>query len=395
MKRTHSENIFQASCEVIPGGVNSPARSFPKMGISPLVVEKGSGPLVTDVDGNTFIDYCMSWGASILGHAHPKLVEAAISQVKKGSSYGIATELEMRFAKKITEIIPSIESLRCVCSGTEAVMTAIRLARGYTRRELIIKFDGHYHGHSDALLPGKLGVSAQKTLVLPFNDLESVKGALLTKEVAAVVLEPIMGNRGCHPAKQEFIEGLRTLTARTGTVLIFDEVITGFRVGLTGAQGLYGITPDLTTLGKIIGGGYPVAAIGGKREIMECLAPKGEVFQAGTLAGNPVGMAAGLATLEEVTKDGFYERLEEKGRFLTEGLDVNRVGSMFSLNEKPFKELFLGLFERGVYIPPSPDELLFISASHKDEELEKTKDIFKDVMLSVGDALRHTISSPC
>ncbi|MCH9613600.1 MAG: Glutamate-1-semialdehyde 2,1-aminomutase [Chlamydiia bacterium] len=393
MKRTLSENIFQASCDVIPGGVNSPARSFPGMGISPLVVNEGFGPFITDVDDNTFIDYCMSWGASILGHAHPKLVEAAVSQVKKGSSYGITTDLEMRFAARVCEIMPSIEMLRCVCSGTEAVMTAIRLARGYTGRDLVIKFEGHYHGHSDTLLPGKLGVTEQKTLVLPFNDLESVKEALLTKEVAAVVLEPIMGNSGCHKATQEFIEGLRAETALAGTVLLFDEVITGFRVGLTGAQGLYGVTPDLTTLGKVIGGGYPIAALGGRREIMECLAPTGKVFQAGTLAGNPVGMAAGLVTLDEVTKDGFYEALDEKGSFLTEDINVNRVGSMFSINEKPFKELFLRLLECGVYIPPSSDELSFISIAHSDEVLEKTKDIFREVMISVGDAIPATFST--
>lgn len=386
MKRINSEDIFQSSCQFIPGGVNSPARSFPGMDTVPLVVKEGHGPYVVDQDDNTFIDYCMSWGASILGHAHPKLVEAAISQVKKGSSYGITTALEQRFAAKICEIIPSIEKLRCVCSGTEAVMTAIRLARGYTGRETIIKFEGHYHGHSDVLLPGKLGVTKQETLVLPFNDLDAVTKALRQYEVAAVVLEPIMGNSGCHKATQEFIEGLRRETAAAGTVLLFDEVITGFRVGLQGAQGMYGVQPDLTTLGKVIGGGYPMAALGGRKEIMDFLAPVGPVFQAGTLAGNPVGMAAGLATLDEVTRPGFYETLESKGAYLTDGLNVNRVGSMFSVNETPFKEIFLALLEEGVYIPPSSDELCFISSTHSDEVLEKTKDIFREVVVRVGDA---------
>lgn len=394
MKRTNSEDIFQSSCQFIPGGVNSPARSFPGMGISPLVVKEGHGPYIIDHDDNTYIDYCMSWGASILGHAHPKLVDAAIAQVKKGSSYGITTQLEERFAAQICEIMPSIEKLRSVCSGTEAVMTAVRLARGYTQRETVIKFEGHYHGHSDVLLPGKLGVTKQETLVLPFNDLEIVKKALSEYEVAAVILEPIMGNSGCHAASQEFIEGLRRETWATNTVLIFDEVITGFRVGLRGAQGLFGVKPDLTTLGKVIGGGYPLAALGGQREIMDCLAPVGPVFQAGTLAGNPVGMAAGLATLKEITKPGFYEDLETKGAFLTEEFNVNRVGSMFSVNEPLFKEIFLKLLESGVYIPPSSDELCFISSSHNEEVLEKTKDIFREVMVSVNDAANlSTIST--
>lgn len=407
------------SCRVIPGGVNSPVRSFKAVGISPMVVESGSGDLVKDVDGNQYIDYCCSWGPLILGHAPIKVVSAVQKQVGKGFSFGITTEIEEKLATKIVGFIPSVEKLRFVSSGTEATMTALRIARGATGRPKIIKFSGHYHGHSDAflvqagsgvaLLNGQatsmgvnLGVIAD-TICLPFNDFAAVRSFFrespLAKQTAALIVEPIAGNMGVVLPLPGFLEMLREETARCGALLIFDEVITGFRVALKGAQYLYQIDPDLTCLGKVIGGGFPAAAVGGKAKYMDCLAPIGEVYQAGTLSGNPIAMRAGLETLTIVEKVGFYDSLEKKTlRLVQPVVDVLQqrkipaclqwCGSMFTLffgvlkverkedlkqlDETRFAAYFRYLFERGIYIPPASQEACFISSAHTEEHLDYT-----------------------
>jgi glutamate-1-semialdehyde 2,1-aminomutase len=384
-----------------------------------MIAESGSGAVLRDVDGHEYIDYCMSWGALIHGHAHPKIVEAAISQMKKGSSFGIATRIEVELAAKIAELIPSVEKIRLVSSGTEATMTALRLARGFTERPKILKFSGHYHGHADSLLiQAGSGVSSLNgaatskgvnlaviadTLIFPFNDFQTLRSFFRTdpraKELAAVILEPITGNMGVVLPEPGFLEMLREETARVGALLIFDEVMTGFRVGLQGAQGLYGIDPDLSCYGKVIGGGFPVAAVAGKKEILDHLAPIGQVYQAGTLSGNPVAVAAGLVSLQMVEEAGFYRMMEEKTHRLTQPiLDVIRsknlniclkqCGSMVSIffglkevrsNEdlkrldlERFNHLFRTLFEKGIYLPPSPHEAWFISSAHTDEQLDFT-----------------------
>jgi len=414
--RFASKEIFSKSCEVIPAGVNSPVRSFQAMGFSPpLIVESGNGSLIRDVDGREYIDFCGSWGALILGHAHPKIVTAVQEQVTKGSSFGIATAIEEQLARKVVQLVPAIEKLRFVCSGTEAGMTALRLARGYTERPKIIKFTGHYHGHADALLiqagsgvsylnPGATskGVtegSVADTICLPFNDFDVVRGFFrtspLASQVAAVILEPITGNMGVVLPEPGFLDMLREETRCIGALLIFDEVITGFRVGLHGAAHLYGIDPDLILLGKVVGGGFPVAAVGGKAKILDTLAPLGQVYQAGTLAGNPIAMRAGLTTLQILEEPQFYQTLEEKTAQITEPLRaaieakggcLQRCGSMFSLffglkkvtskenlaklDEKTFIRLFCHLFDRGIYIPPSSHEAWFVSSAHTPEQLE-------------------------
>ncbi len=415
--RKKSEQIYQAACAVIPAGVNSPVRAFPGMQMTPLIVEKGEGDTLSDADGRTYIDYCCSWGALILGHAPPQVVEAAILQVQRGSTFGISTAVEERLASHIIKHMPSIEKIRFVSSGTEAAMSAIRLARGFTGRPLIVKFIGHYHGHADHLLiqagsgvahlpqASSAGVPAefvQHTRALPFNDLETCRAFLRSHpQVGAVILEPIAGNIGVVPANPEFLHMLREETAKMGALLILDEVITGFRVGLRGAQGLYGIEPDLTCLGKIIGGGFPAAAFGGRRQIMDYLAPLGTVYQAGTLSGNPVAMSAGLQTLQEIEREGFYSELEAKTNLITlplkEALSrkkmkacVQQAGSLFTLffgmdrvtskedlatlDEDLYKQFFRYLFEKGIYIPPSPYEACFVSSAHTAHNLIKTRD---------------------
>lgn len=400
--RTKSKEVYEKACTVIPGGVNSPVRSFRHLNMLPLIVESGSGSRIRDVDGNTYIDFCCSWGALILGHAHPQIVRGVTEQIAKGSSFGIATEIEQKLASKLAR-----EKIRFVSSGTEATMTALRLARGYTGRTKIVKFTGHYHGHSDALLvqagsgathlPASLGVPPSviaETICLPFNDFEAVRALFRTTEIAAVILEPITGNMGVVLPEPGFLQLLREETARTGAVLIFDEVITGFRVGYSGAQGLYGITPDLTCLGKIIGGGFPVAAINGKKEILDCLAPLGKVYQAGTLSGNPVAMRAGLETLALLEQENFYRDLQKKTDRMTLPLEealrdknacLQKAGSMFNIffgakkmrckqpiDEALFTQFFHYLFERGIYISPSAHEAWFLSSAHTDEEIDYT-----------------------
>ncbi len=418
--RTNSEAVFARACSVIPGGVNSPVRSFKAMGFSPpLIVESGAGDLIRDVDGKEYIDFCCSWGALILGHAHPDVVKATQEQMAKGSTFGIATEIEEKIARKTVEIVPSLEKVRFVCSGTEAGMTAMRLARGYTERPKIVKFTGHYHGHTDSLLiQAGSGVASLNplatskgvnpgviadTICFPFNDFSAVRTFFRTNpiagQVAGVILEPITGNMGTVLPEPGFLEMLREETARIGALLIFDEVITGFRVGLTGAQGMFGIDPDLTCLGKVIGGGFPVAAVGGKAKILDCLAPLGQIYQAGTLSGNPVAMRAGWETLSAIEKPGFYSKLQEKTdrlvlpieRALTQKNGVlQKCGSMFSiffgvqkvtskedlrkLDEAMFVRFFKYLFDRGVYIPPSSHEAWFISNAHTNEHLDFVAD---------------------
>jgi glutamate-1-semialdehyde 2,1-aminomutase len=417
MKRIQSQKIYEEACKVIPGGVNSPVRSFRHLRMPPLIVESGSGSHIRDVDGNTYIDFCCSWGALILGHAHPQVVKGVCEQMAKGSSFGIATAIEQKIASKITGLIPSIEKIRFVNSGTEATMTAMRLARGYTEKTKIIKFTGHYHGHSDSLLiQAGSGVASLNplatskgvnlstiadTLCFPFNDFQKIRSFFreseLAKQVAAVILEPVTGNMGVALPEKGFLEMLREEAQRIGALLIFDEVITGFRLGLTGAQGLYGIDPDLTCLGKVIGGGFPVAAVGGKAVILDCLAPLGGVYQAGTLSGNPVAMRGGLETLQQIEQKDFYTDLQRKAERMTQPLQeallkkkanacVQQAGSMFNLffgvkqvrskedlknlDEEMFIQFFHYLFERGVYISPSSHEAWFLSAAHLDSEID-------------------------
>jgi glutamate-1-semialdehyde 2,1-aminomutase len=376
-----------------------------------MIAESGAGAVIRDADGHEYIDYCMSWGALVHGHAHPKIVDAAVAQMRRGSSFGIATKLEVEMAEKIASLIPSVEKMRLVSSGTEATMTALRLARGFTGRPKILKFSGHYHGHSDALLiqagsglsslnptatsKGVTPAAIADTLVFPFNDFQ----CSLPKELAAVILEPVAGNMGVVLPEPGFLEMLREETARIGALLIFDEVMTGFRVGLQGVQGLYGIDPDLSCFGKVIGGGFPAAAVAGKSEILDCLAPVGEVYQAGTLSGNPVAVAAGLAALKMAEEPGFYKALEEKTNRLTRpileairskhlNICLNQCGSMFSLffgvrevkSKEDMKNLDVGLFgrffralfEKGIYIPPSPHEAWFVSSAHTDAQIDFT-----------------------
>jgi glutamate-1-semialdehyde 2,1-aminomutase len=420
-KRLQSQQIYRQLCEVIPGGVNSPVRSCKKMGQTPLVVDRAIRDLVIDVDGHTYIDYCGSWGALIHGHAHPTILEAVRRRMEKGTSFGTTTALEGEIAQEIVNLIESIEKVRFVSSGTEATMTVARLARGFTKRELIVKFSGNYHGHADFFLvqagSGVLEISSaassegipedivKHTISLPYNDIEACcqlfSHPSYRERIAAVILEPIAANMGVVPADKEFIQFLREATEEIGALLIFDEVITGFRVAKKGAQALYGIRPDLTCFGKIIGGGFPAAAFGGRREIMDYLAPLGPVYQAGTLSGNPLAMEAGLQSLRLLQQPGFYEELERKTALLVDPIRariqekgwqacVQRVGSIFTLflgknrvrnlqealevDAELFARLFRTLFEQGIYIPPLQHEAWFISAAHEDQHLEKTRE---------------------
>ena len=422
-----SETLFKRALKVIPGGVNSPVRAGKSVGMNPPFIEKAKGALIWDVDQNEYIDYVCSWGPMILGHAHPDLVKAVQESAEKGTSYGAPTEMEVDMAEIIADMVPSIEMVRMVNSGTEATMSAIRLARGVTGRTKIVKFDGCYHGHADSLLvsagsgiatlgiPGSPGVPedlARHTISLPFNDLRAVKKAFekFEHQIAAIIVEPVPGNMGVVLPGGGFLKGLRELTEESGTVLIFDEVITGFRVAPGGAQSLYGIRPDLTCLGKIIGGGLPVGAYGGKREIMSRMAPEGEIYQAGTLSGNPLAMAAGIATLNLLRDAKIYETLEKKGDLLFSGLGkaaseagipvkINRVGSMGTLffttspvtdfqsakacDVKRFIQYYRGMLEQGIYLAPSPFETSFVCHAHTEEMIEKTircaSNVFKEM----------------
>ena len=427
MARGSSERLYEQAEQIIPGGVNSPVRSCRAVGTHPLFIARGQGSKIFDVDGNIYIDYVGSWGPLILGHAHPEVVEAIKTAAELGTSFGIPTTLEVELAAMITKLVPSMKMVRMVNSGTEATMSAIRLARGYTGRSKIIKFDGCYHGHADTLLvkagsgaatlgiPGSAGVPAdfvQHTLSLRFNDLDQVAAVMQEqgKDVAAIILEPVAGNMGVVPPKPGFLEGLRHWCNQTGTLLIFDEVMTGFRLALGGAQELYGVQPDLTCLGKVIGGGLPVGAYGGRREIMSQVAPLGEVYQAGTLSGNPLAVTAGLATLRLLNKPGVYHELEERSSYLFNEMSrlaakhkvvstTNRVGSMGCLffteqrvvdfdcaqtaDTQKFAHMFCAMLERGVYLAPSQFEAAFVSLAHDQEDIDKTlaaaDEVFKEI----------------
>ena len=413
---TNSQNLFEKSRIHIPGGVNSPVRAFGSVGGTPIFFRKGKGAFVWDADDKVYIDYVGSWGPMILGHAHPEVIRAVCETAELGLSFGAPTELELEMADLLCALLPSMDQVRLVSSGTEATMSAIRLARGYTGRSLIIKFEGCYHGHADSLLvkagsgaltfgnPSSAGVPpeiAQHTLVLDYNNLPQLEQTFenMGEKIAAVIIEPVAGNMNLVAPQKAFLETLRVLCTKHGSVLIFDEVMTGFRVGLSCAQGHYDITPDLTTLGKVIGGGMPVGAFGGRLDIMQRLAPMGPVYQAGTLSGNPVAMAAGLATLKLLQAPGFYEKLSETTRLLTEGLasiakekgipfSAQSVGGMFGLyfRENPpesyaevmqcdkaaFNRFFHAMLLEGIYFAPSAYEAGFVSTEHGQDELDKT-----------------------
>jgi len=410
MSRSRSQALFQRAQALIPGGVNSPVRAFRSVGGEPLFIARGEGSRIFDADGNEYIDYVGSWGPLLLGHRHPAILEALEGAMACGTSFGAPTEREIELAEMICEALPSIEMVRLVNSGTEATMSAIRLARGYTGRELTIKFEGCYHGHVDSLLvkagsgvatlglPDTAGVPkvfADTTIALPFNSVEAVEEAFHAHadRIAAVIVEPVVGNMGCVPPAPGFLEALREITARHGALLVFDEVMTGFRLSYGGAQRLYGIRPDLTTLGKVIGGGLPVGAYGGRRDIMSRIAPAGPVYQAGTLSGNPLAVAAGLAMLRHLkAHPGIYDQLETRSARLTAnppaGVAVNRVGSMFTFfftegpvtdyesakrsDTKRFGDFFRWMLERGIYLAPSQFEAAFLSAAHTDEDISRT-----------------------
>lgn len=419
--------LFNRACKTIPGGVNSPVRAFRSVGGSPRFMKRASGPYIWDAEDVRYIDYVGSWGPAILGHAHPDVIKAVQAAVVDGLSFGAPTEAEIEIAEAIVERIPSIEKVRLVSSGTEATMTAIRLARGATGRSKIIKFEGCYHGHADSLLvkagsgmltfgnPTSAGVPPefiQHTLVLDFNNLESLETAFAeySEEIACVIIEPIAGNMNLIKPLPGFLEGLRALCTQHGALLIFDEVMTGFRAGPQGVQGLTGVIPDITTLAKVIGGGMPVGAFGGRADIMEHIAPIGNVYQAGTLSGNPVAVAAGLATLKLLAEPGFYERLGEQSRKLTVGLAAHAkaagvpfctdyVGGMFGLyfsatvptsfaeasacDTALFNRFFHAMLDRGVYFAPSAFEAGFMSSAHDDAVIQTTLDIAKDVFASL------------
>ncbi|TRW95572.1 glutamate-1-semialdehyde 2,1-aminomutase [Candidatus Methylobacter oryzae] len=425
---TEASALFSDAKLVIPGGVNSPVRSFSGVGGTPVFIDRAQGAYIYDSLGKRYIDYVGSWGPMILGHAHPDVITAVKQTAEKGLSFGAPTEIETLMAKKICELLPSIDMVRMVSSGTEATMSAIRLARGYAGRDKIVKFEGCYHGHSDSLLvkagsgaltfgvpssPGVPAAVAENTITLAYNDSEAVKAlfAELGEQIACIIVEPVAGNMNCIPPEPGFLECLRQVCDQYNSVLIFDEVMTGFRVGLTGAQGYYNVKPDLTTLGKVIGGGMPVGAFGGSRKIMEHLAPLGPVYQAGTLSGNPVAMAAGLKTLELITEPGFYQALTGKTEKLVSdlkqraglagiALTTNSVGGMFGLfftaeqqvsrfaqvmncDQNLFKRFFHAMLEQGVYLAPSAFEAGFVSAAHSDEDLERTLDIAEAVFKSL------------
>jgi len=420
----NSRDLYRKAQQLMPAGVNSPVRAFRAVGGDPLFIQKAQGAHLWDADGNRYIDYVGSWGPMILGHRHPKVMEAIERALARGTSFGAPTDLEIELAQLIVDRVPSVEMVRMVNSGTEAAMSAIRLARGYTGRSRILKFEGCYHGHADGLLvragsgaltfgvPDSAGVPApyaELTIALPFNDTEGFREAMARwgEETACVIVEPVAGNVGVIPPRPGFLESLREETKRTGALLIFDEVITGFRVAPGGAQERYGVMPDITCLGKIVGGGLPVGAYGGPRAIMEQVAPLGPVYQAGTLSGNPLAMAAGIATLKELGRPGAYEELEEKGRQLEEafgeaareaGIPIrqHRVGSMMSVffTEKEvwdyssakgadtsrYARFFREMLSRGVYLAPSQFEAAFVSLAHSQEDMERTQEALRSAM---------------
>jgi glutamate-1-semialdehyde 2,1-aminomutase len=414
---SQSHERFADAQRHIPGGVNSPVRAFKGVGGDPVFVDSAAGPYLFDPDGKRYIDYVGSWGPMILGHAHPEVIAAVAEVIGKGLSFGAPTEIETRMADRVCELVPSIEMVRMVSSGTEATMSAIRLARGFTGRDKIVKFEGCYHGHSDSLLvkagsgaltlgepssPGVPAALAEHTLTLSYNDLDQVRDAFarLGDRIACIIVEPVAGNMNCILPRPGFLEGLREVCDDHGAVLIFDEVMTGFRVGLGGVQGVYDVRPDLTTLGKVIGGGMPVGAFGGRSDIMQRIAPLGPVYQAGTLSGNPVAMTAGLKTLELIAMPGFFEQLGAKTERLLAGLlgaagkagipvTENHLGGMFGLfftdqprvtdfagstacDQERFRAFFHAMLDRGVYLAPSAFEAGFVSAAHTDEDIDAT-----------------------
>lgn len=413
---SRSDALYQRACQVIPGGVNSPVRAFNGVGGLPPFIEKAKGAYIYDADGKAYIDYVGSWGPMITGHANGEVLAAIQAQAAKGLSFGAPTELEVLMAEKVCALIPSIEQIRMVSSGTEATMSAIRLARGFTGRDKIVKFEGCYHGHADSLLvkagsgaltlgeptsPGVPAALAAETITLTFNDIENVKAAFkeVGDKIACIIVEPVAGNMNCIPPTDGFLQGLRDVCDEYGSVLIFDEVMTGFRVALGGAQAYYNIKPDLTTLGKVIGAGLPVGAFGGKREIMQYIAPTGPVYQAGTLSGNPLAMAAGLAMMEQISQDGFHDNLSAKASKLCQGLEqaakdagialsTNQVGAMFGVffsdekvssyqqatqcNIDLFKRFYHGMLEHGIYLAPSAFEAGFVSSAHTDALINET-----------------------
>ena len=428
VEKRKSQQLFAQAQSLIPGGVNSPVRACRSVGCDPIFIDRAIGCMVYDADGNAYIDYVGSWGPMILGHRHSVVVQAISDVLARGTSFGAPTDLETHLAMLVTEAVPSIEMVRMVNSGTEATMSAIRLARGVTGRDKIIKFEGCYHGHADSLLvkagsgvatlaiPGSPGVPqtfAEQTIALPFNDLERVKAVMSEQgdQIAGIIVEPVAGNMGLVRPADGFLETLREVTEAYDSLLIFDEVMTGFRVAYGGAQEIYGISPDLTTLGKIIGGGLPVGAYGGKRDIMSQIAPQGGVYQAGTLSGNPVAMAAGIATLEQIKQPGFYDALDAKADRLARGLKEaasrnkvivfdDRVGSMMGLfftgqavtnfsdaqtsDLGRFTAYYKGMLERGIYLAPSQFEASFISAAHNLEHIDTTIQAADEVMSQLG-----------
>lgn len=416
MKNKKSIKLFKKAISLMPGGVNSPVRAFKAVGGNPLFIKKAKGSKLYDVDGNEYIDYVLSWGPLILGHAHPKVVKALKKAIENGTSYGAPTELEIQLAELVKKAFPSIEKIRMVNSGTEATMSAIRVARGFTKRDKIIKFEGCYHGHADGLLvkagsgattfgipdsPGVPESYAKNTITLPFNNIEILEKVIKDEweSIACVIVEPVIGNIGCVLPREGFLEKMRELTQKYGIVLIFDEVMTGFRVSFGGAQEYYGIKPDLTCLGKVIGGGLPVGAYGGRKDIMSMIAPEGPVYQAGTLSGNPIAITAGIETLKTISKRGFYKKLEKIAEKLEYGLkDVAkmagvktkfyRAGSMFCTyftdievtdyetakksDTARFSKFFRSMLNKGIYLAPSQFEAGFISSEHSDKDIEKT-----------------------
>ena len=423
-----STALFTAAQRYLPGGVNSPVRAMRAVGRGPVFMERAAGPRMWDVDGNEYLDYVGSWGPMILGHLHPAVVEALQGALAKGTSFGTPSALEVEMARRLVDAVPSVEMVRMTNSGTEATMSALRVARGYTGRDLILKFVGCYHGHGDSLLvsagsgvatfglpdsPGVTEGTARDTLTVEYNDLAAVEEvfARVGGQIAAVIVEPVAGNMGCVPPAPGFLEGLRAVSERHGAVLIFDEVMTGFRVAYGGAQERYGVTPDMTTLGKVIGGGLPVGAFGGRADIMERVAPAGSIYQAGTLSGNPLAMAAGVATLDVLRAGDSYAVLEARGAQLEAGLvaaaeaagipaRVQRVGAMLTTffteravtdfpsaktsDTERYGAFFRGMLERGVYLAPSQFEAAFLSTAHSEADIERTVEVAADVLNGLG-----------
>ncbi len=424
-----ANKLFNAAKKHIPGGVNSPVRAFKSVSGTPIFIDHAIGPYIYDNENKRYIDYVGSWGPMILGHANPDVIQAVQNAAAKGLSFGAPTEIETRMANKVCELIPSIEKVRMVSSGTEAAMSAIRLARGYTSRDKIVKFEGCYHGHADSLLvkagsgaltlgvptsPGVPADLAQHTITLSFNDAEQVKTifAEIGDQIAAIIVEPIAGNMNCVPGSADFLNTLRDVCTKHQSVLIFDEVMTGFRVALGGAQSIYNITPDLTVLGKVIGGGMPVGAFGGKKEIMDHIAPDGPVYQAGTLSGNPIAMAAGLTTLDIISDESFFDLLTSKTERLLNGikeqasannvpLSTNHIGGMFGLffteadsissfgqvmncNTEQFNQFFHGMLKAGVYLAPSSYEAGFLSITHTNDDIDETIEAAKKVFSTLS-----------